>query len=297
MAIVLAMGVVALAAMAATAILVSQSTWARQRQLASEHAQALLILHAGVDWVRAVLSDDKHRSDVVHLGEPWALRLPPMPVDNGELEGHIEDQQAAFNLNSLVRDGQMNLAQTERFKRLLSLLDLPADLAPALVDWLDSDSEVQPQAGAENAYYMGLDPPYLAANRPLTDVDELAQVKGFDVGVMARLKPYVTALPVATEINVNTASAEVLSATLEGLDLAAARDLVLQRERAYFLSVADFKARLPKGASVDDPTISVGSSYFMATMRVSFGDARASGLALLARPDRKWPTIRWCKTS
>ena len=296
-AIVLAMGVVALATMAATAILVAQSTWARQRQLASDHAQALLIVQAGVDWVRAVLSDDRRRSNIDHLGEPWALRLPAMPVDNGELEGHIEDQQAGFNLNSLVRDGQMDSGQMERFMRLLSLLDLPADLAPALVDWLDRDSVVQPQGGAEDAYYLGLDPPHLAANRPLSEVGELAQVKGFDAQVRARLAPYVSALPKTIELNVNTASAEVLAATLEGLDLVAARDLVLQRERAYFLNVDDFKARLPKGASAGDATISVSSTYFMATMRVSFGDAQASGRALLERPDTKWPTIVWCKTS
>ena len=296
-AIVMAMGVVALAAMAATAIMVSQSTWARQRQLENEHAQALLIVQAGVDWVRAVLADDKRRGNVDHLGEPWALRLPPMPVDNGELAGHIEDQQGAFNVNSLARGGKIDLAQLERFKRLLNLLDLPSDLAASLADWIDSDSETQPQGGAEDAYYLSLDPPHLAANRLLLDVEELAQVRGFDAGVRARLEPFLSALPAATELNVNTASAEVLAATLEGLDLTAARDLVASRERTYFRDVADFTARLPKGASADNASISVSSAFFMATMRVNFGDAQASGVALLARPDSKWPKILWCKTS
>jgi len=296
-AIVLAMGVVALAAMAATAILVSQSTWARQRQLSSEHAQALLIVQAGVDWVRAVLSDDKRRSPVDHLGEPWALRLPPMPVDNGELAGHIEDQQGAFNLNNLVRDGKLELVQMERYKRLLTLLDLSPDLAPALADWLDSDSEPQPQGGAEDAYYLSLDPPYLPANRPLLDIEDLALVRGYDAAARARLKPYVTALPVAAAINVNTASAEVLAAIVEGLDLAAARDIVAARERVYFRDLADFNARLPKGGQVpDQAAITVSSEFFLAVLRVSFGDAQASGLALLARPDIKWPKVLWCKT-
>lgn len=295
-AIVLAMGVVALAAMTASAILVSQSTWTRQRQLAAEHAQALLIAQAGVDWVRAVLSDDRRRNNVDHLGEPWALRLPPMPVDNGELAGRIEDQQGAFNLNSLLKDGKIDVAQLERFKRLLDLLDLPADLAAALADWLDSDGEVQPRAGAEDAYYLGLDPPYLTANRPLLDVGELAQVRGFDANVRARLQPYVSALPAAAEVNVNTASAEVLAATLEDLDLAAARDLVAMRDRAYFRDVTDFTARLPRGASAGTAAISTSSGYFLATLRVSYGDAQASGTALLHRPDLKWPRILWCKT-
>jgi general secretion pathway protein K len=128
-AIVLAMGVVAVAALAATAIMVSQSTWSRQIELTAGHAQAQLLIQAGLDWARAVLSDDRRASNVDHLGEPWALRLPPIPVDNGSLAGHIEDQQGRFNLNNLVKDGKVNLAQLARFRRLLSILDLPPTLA------------------------------------------------------------------------------------------------------------------------------------------------------------------------
>lgn len=294
-AIVLAMGVVALAAMAASAILVSQSTWARQRQLSSEHAQALLVMQAGVDWVRAVLSDDRRHNAVDHLGEPWALRLPPMPVDNGELAGHIEDQQGTFNLNNMVSAGRIDMEQFEAFKRLLNLLDLPADIAVALADWMDSDSEVQPLGGAEDAFYLSLDPPYLAANRPLLDIEELIKVRGFDAPVLARLRPYVSALPVTTTLNVNTASAEVLAAVIKGLDLAAARDLIAQRERAYFRDASDFRVRLPKGVDLGGTTISVSSDYFLASLRVSFGGARASGQALLSRPDTNWPKVLWCK--
>ena len=81
------MGVVALAAIAAAALMISQSTWARQLELTAEHIQARAVLQAGADWARAVLSDDKRMSSVDHLGEPWALRLPAMPVENGEVIG------------------------------------------------------------------------------------------------------------------------------------------------------------------------------------------------------------------
>ncbi len=294
-AIVLAMGVVALAAMAATAIMVSQSTWARQSQLEAEHAQAQLLVSAGVEWVRAILSDDKRVSSVDYLGEPWALRLPPMPVENGELAGHIDDQQGLFNLNNLVTGGKENLAQFVHFQRLLAILGLPENLAAALLDWEDSDSIVQPQGGAEDAYYLSRDPPYLAANRPLIDTGELSLVRGFDQEVRARLAPFVTALPQSTPVNVNTAPPEVLAAVVDGLDLDGARTLVAGRERAYFRDIADFASRLPKGASVSGSDISVSSDYFLASMRVTVGDARARGRALLFRPDFKWPTIIWRK--
>src|SRR5687768_10890893 len=155
-AVVVAMGVVALAAIAASAIVVSQSVWARQSQLANEHLQAQLMLRAGVDWTRAVLSDDRLISNVDHLGEPWAARMPAMPIEKGELAASIGDQQGLFNLNNLVQDGKVNATQLVYFRRLLAVLNLPATLADALVDWIDPDSVPQPQEGAEDEYYLGL---------------------------------------------------------------------------------------------------------------------------------------------
>ena len=294
-AIVLAMGVVALAAMAAAAILVSQSTWARPVELTTDHIQARAVLLAGADWARAVLADDRLVSNVDHLGEPWALKLPPLPVENGELIGQIEDQQGAFNLNNLVTEGKINVTQLAHFRSLLATLGLPPELADALADWIDTDSEPQPRDGAEDAYYLTRNPPYLAANQPLIDVAELALVRGFDDNVRARLRKYVTALPGSTAINVNTAPAEVIAAVVNGLDLGSAQTLVAQRDRAYFLSNEDFIRQLPRGAEVAAGDIGVSSNYFIATLRVTIGGAQARGKALLARGGSGWPAVLWRK--
>jgi general secretion pathway protein K len=294
-AIVLAMGVVALAVLAATAILVSQSTWSRQVELTSGHAQAQLLIQAGLDWARAVLSDDRRASNVDYLGEPWALRLPPIPVENGSLTGYIEDQQGKFNLNNVVKDGRVDPAQLAYFRRLLSILALPPALAGALADWIDADSEPQPQDGAEDAYYLLLPAPYLAANRPLIDVAELALVRGFDDNVRARLRPFVTALPRLTAVNANTASPEVLAAVIEGLGLDGARTLVERREHAHFRNFSDFFSQLPPGVIASPEGISVSSDYFIATTRIDIGGAQARGSALLARASTGWPAIVWRK--
>ena len=294
-AIVLAMGVVALAAIAAAAIMVSQSTWARQVELTTDHIQARSVLLAGADWARAVLADDRRVSDVDHLGEPWALKLPPLPVENGELVGQIEDQQGKFNLNNLVVQGKINVIQLAHYRNLLATLGLPDELADALADWIDADSQPQPRDGAEDAYYLTLDPPYVTANRPLIDVDELALVRGYDDNVRARLRPYVSALPAVTAVNVNTAPAEVIAAVIDGLDLGGAQLLVAQRDRAYFRSTDDFLRRLPRGAQAAAGEISVSSDYFMATLRVTIGGAQARGTALLARVGLGWPNVIWRK--
>lgn len=296
-ALLMAMAIMAFAAVAAAAMVAALGTWTRQSGLAADRVQAEQLVVAGGDWAGAVLRDDRHASgDVDHPGEPWALRLPPMPFENGELAGRIDDQQGLFNLNNLVRGGKLDLAQCARFQRLLSILHLPAELADALADWLDADGVPQPAGGAEDAYYGALGHPYLAGNRPLVDLDELAWVRGFDASVRSRLAPFVTALPATTALNVNTAPAEVLAAVVDGLDLDAARVLVARRDGTFFRNNADFLAQLGKGATVPEQDIRVGSDYFLVTLRVTYGKARARGQLLLARNDAAHrPGVVWRK--
>jgi len=270
-AVVLAMGVVALAAIAAAAMLASQSTWSRQAELTAQHVQAQALVQAGVDWARALLSDDRRLGNVDHLGEPWAMRLPPVPVDNGELAGQIDDQQGAFNLNNLLRSGALSPAHVAQFRRLLEILALPDALADALSER------------------------YLELKRPLLDAGELAVVPGFDDAARARLRPFVTALPRFTAVNVNTASAEVLAAVVRDLGLDGARALTAQRERAYFRNLAEFLAQLPPGAAADGNDLATASQYFQASVRVTIGDAQARGSALLAREQTGWPAVVWRK--
>jgi len=296
-AIVLAMGIAALAAMAATAMMMSQSIWVRHSELSSDRTQAQLVVKAGVDWARAVLSDDRRSSTVDHLGEPWALRLPPMPVENGKLAGFIDDQQGRYNLNNLVRNGRVNPPQLAHFQELLSILGLPAALADTLADWLDADNEPQPRGGAEDADYLALATPYLAANRPLSDVAELALVKGYDEDVRKRLAPFVTALPRFTPVNANTAPPEVLAAVISGLSLVEARSLASRRDRTYARDSSEFRRLLPPDTTFADEDITVSSDFFLARVQVTMGSSQASGSALLVRQGIAWPVVVWRKTS
>ncbi|MGA7986494.1 MAG: type II secretion system minor pseudopilin GspK [Burkholderiales bacterium] len=271
-AIVLALSVVALAALAASAMMVTQGVWIRQMELSDGRTQGQFLIQAGVDWARAVLDYDHHNSDVDYLGEPWAMRLPPVAVEDGSLTGYLEDQQARFNLNNLVNNGKIDPAQLETFRRLLSILGLRPALADMLADWI------------------------AAGGRPLVDVSELARLACFDEGTRARLAAFVTVLPRFTAVNVNTATPEVLAALVDGLGLDGARTLVAQRERAYFRSTAEFLDRLPGNLAATAGAISVRSDYFMATIDANFGGAHARSLALLARGELGgWPAIVWRK--
>jgi general secretion pathway protein K len=271
-----------------------QNLWQRQLESQLDRAQARRIGIAAIDWARAVLADDARASVIDHADEMWALRLPAMPVENGEVTGVIEDRQGLFNLNNLVRNGAASAADVAQFQRLLGLLGLPADLAVTLADWMDADSETQYPGGAEDEFYLALARPYRTSNRPLTELGELALVKGFDRPTIERLRPYVTALPTPGPVNVNFAPPEVLAAVAQNMTLADARSLALQRRGNPFKSVADFRQRLPNGGiQVSDRDISVSSQYFIVTGRATMGHALVTTQALLQRSGVGWPAVVW----
>jgi general secretion pathway protein K len=293
-ALVLVLLIVALATSLAVYMTTQQNLWQRQLESQLDRAQARRIGIAAIDWARAVLADDARASSIDHADEMWALRLPAMPVENGEVTGVIEDRQGLFNLNNLVRNGAASPPDVAQFQRLLGLLGLPADLAAALADWMDADSETQYPGGAEDGYYLSLAHPYRAANRPLIELDELALVRGYDRPTIERLRPYVTVLPLPGPVNVNFAPPEVLAAVVQNLSLADARTLVLQRRGDPFKSVADFRQRMPGGgAQVSDRDVSVSSQFFIVTGRATMGQALVTTQALLQRSGGDWPAVVW----
>ncbi|MGC2456454.1 MAG: type II secretion system minor pseudopilin GspK [Gallionellaceae bacterium] len=293
-AILMVLLIVALATSLAVYMMTQQDLWQRQLESQFDRAQARRIGIAAIDWARAVLADDARSSSTDNEDEMWALRLPAMPVENGEVTGVIEDRQGLFNLNNLVRNGATSAPDVAQFQRLLGLLGLPGELVPALADWMDADSETQYPGGAEDGYYLSLPKPYRASNRPLIEISELALVRGFDRPTIERLRPFVTVLPTPGPVNVNFSPPEVLAAVAQNLTLADARTLVLQRRGNPFKSVADFRQRLPNGGvQVSDTDISVSSQYFMVTGRATVGHALVITQALLQRSGGDWPAVVW----
>lgn len=266
-----------------------------------DQAQARQLARGAVDWARNVLAEDARGSTVDHLGEAWAVQVPPTPVEEGELAGEIRELSGRVNLNNLVQTDGPDLAEMDQFLRLLAIVGVgdsqALDLRAALLDWLDPDDAPRLPGGAEASWYAAQNPPRRAANGPLAAVAELAQVRGFTPELVARLTPFVAALPAGSRINVNTAPAEVLAATTPGLGLDTARALVAERGRAWFKDVADFEARLASrspDANPDTARLATTSRHFLVTGRARFGVAMVRMEVLLDR-SQNWPTIVWQK--
>ncbi len=187
--------------------------WLRQTSNAANSARVASLTRAAQLWIRTLLDQDDPQVDAAT--EMWSRPLPPLPIPGGTLSGQIYDRQGRFNLNNLVAaNGEPNEIELERFKRLLAVLDLNEDLAHAAVDWIDPNTKPFGTFGAEDAYYLAQDPPYLSANRPFHALAEVRLVRGFSLRTWQRLEPHVAAMPLATAINVNTASPEVIAAAM-----------------------------------------------------------------------------------
>ncbi|HEX3632718.1 MAG TPA: type II secretion system minor pseudopilin GspK [Casimicrobiaceae bacterium] len=294
-AIVIAMLLAALAATIAATLLWQQQRWINEHAHRRDQVQAQALAMAGVQWARQIVNDNAS-GGIVHLSQPWALRLPALPIENGSIGGYIVDAQSRINVNNISGVPAAPAPTRTALQRLFAALALPPSLLNAIGDWVDADDRVSEPGGAEDAWYLSQPRPGLAANAPVRRASELLAVRGADPGSLARLLPFVGALDAPASVNVNTAPAEVLAAVVGGLDSAGAAALVASRAQTPFASIADFRSRLPRpDLVVDETLIDVRSDWFEVSIEARQGDTLARARALLKRAPAAgaWPLIVW----
>lgn len=238
-------------------------------------------------WAADVLQRDRQQSESDNLAEAWAKPLPPLPIEGGAITGRLVDLQGRFNLNNLVfADGTTNPAAVQQFERILASLDIEPGWASAMADWIDEDTQPAFPDGAEDSVYTGQDPPRLAANMPITRASEILSLPDFGAERYAKLKPYVTALPVGTRLNVCTAPGIVLDALSENVREFGLNpdDLAKRRANGCFPTLADLRGAFGDADynKVKD-SIAESSSYFGATVWVTIGTTDFTLYSLLVR--------------
>jgi len=107
---------------------------------------------------------------------------------------------------------------------------------------------------------------------------------GLSPSSVAALRPYVSVLPVRTSVNLNTASAEVLVASVPNLSMADAQKLVSARASKYFRSTADARTLLNQpGINFSESEHGVASSYFEVLGRLRMGATTVLERSLVQR--------------
>ncbi|MFM0307322.1 type II secretion system minor pseudopilin GspK [Paraburkholderia sp. RL17-383-BIF-A] len=232
------------------------------------------------------------------------------------LSGSIEDAQAKFNLRNLVESPapgvmQLDMNQIGAYQRLLASLGLNSQLAKTTAVQVRASlaqsatrfqtvtsvngttATPQVQGGATGGSFT--DKPGIedsndsSANAPLqmTSVDSLLDIPGYTPEMVARLRPFVTVLPTVSAVNVNTASAEVIAAVVQGMSVSTAQAFVARRQTVFFRNAGDVQLAL-RGAgvqsvSIDPNELDVNSNYFLIHGRVQHERAEVDRTTLVYR--------------
>jgi len=273
------------------ATLASAALWQQWRHVEVEsaersRAQTAWLLTGALDFSRLVLREDKGPAD--HLAEPWALGLQESKLSaflaqdkqarEGDpqvfLSGAITDAQSRLNVRNLIENGQASVTGRASFTKLFTLLGLPLNELNTLQQQLLRAQ----QATSANAALM---PQHTAQLLWL----------GLSARTTAQLAPYVSVLPEATPLNLNTAGPEVIYASLPALDMAAAQQFVRQRANRAPLETLDAASKA-LGPQVDPKLHDVKSKYFFIRGRIRLEDTVQEDELLVERNGTKI-TILW----
>lgn len=189
----------------------------------------------------------------VNLSEEGDIRIPAYRFNGQPLNLHypapdgvrvrIFNHAGKINLNGISRQRLQQLIE-HRLGPAFDPREVQALLA-AWADWHDPDDLLTP-GGAEDAYYLALDPPYRPRNSPqLESVDEIRLIRGFDTlfdGV--NLEAAFTVHGSGTTVNPNLASREAL-ALLPGMSDDLVEQLIAYREQRDFRTARDVGDIIP----------------------------------------------------
>ncbi|MEY4439475.1 MAG: hypothetical protein RIQ36_939 [Pseudomonadota bacterium] len=239
-----------------------------------QRTQARWLLTGALDWARVILREDARAGDASaptdHLAEPWAVPLQEarlssflsaLPDGTGAsvddrklaqqvlLSGQISDLQGRLNVTNLLQGEQLDAASVIAFQRLFDALGLPPAQLSLLTQGLmaaqrkNEASPLMPQRVSQLTWF-GLTPQTLST-----------------------LSPHITLLPTRTPINVNTASIQVLYASVPGMGMSDAQRLVQQRERQHWATLDAFQKALGRSINLSD-AFSVNTKFFEVTGRL-----------------------------
>ncbi|MDR2644247.1 MAG: general secretion pathway protein GspK [Planctomycetaceae bacterium] len=122
--------------------------------------------------------ETKFANDPMNIGR-FSVIVPKLSGDGyflgDDFRYGLEDESSKLNLRWVV---QLDAANPGMGRDILSQLPgITEEIADAILDWCDEDSEPR-EYGAEDEYYAALDPPYYTRNEIPDSIDELLLVKG-----------------------------------------------------------------------------------------------------------------------
>jgi general secretion pathway protein K len=202
------------------------------------------------------------------MSQAGALSQQPDAIDLGKVAGKFGDGEYEVDVQDESGKINVNMAGEEQLGALVTAIGIQEPdasiIVDSILDWRDVD-KIPRQNGAEDDYYQGLQPPYLAKNAVLGTVEELLLVRGVtpdyyyghrektpDGRIVERygLSRYLTAYSSSNRINVNYAPIPVLL-SIPGMTQEAAQRIYEHRLVKPFQNAED----LSNATSGLDPSL------------------------------------------
>lgn len=204
--------------------------------------------------------------------------------EEGSFSGTITDEEGKLNINLL---GPENVKR-DQLTMLFEELGIDTDILDGVMDWIDSDSDVE-LMGAEDYYYKSLENPYNCKDGPMDNIYELRLIKGITneaflgKGEVKGLGEFVSVYG-DKKVNVNTAPYEVLLSLSANITPALARDVIAYRETEPIKSALEIKEVFGEDAyDALQSKIKVSSKFFSIRVRGNVKDIYTDVHAFIER--------------
>lgn len=270
----------AIMAAVAVSILDNIGLSVRMTRNSTSYNQARWYALATEPWALENIKKSKRQIEIESDIVPSVFQNTHVSIESAEIRGRLGPLANCFNLNSLVEPDAsgalvLHVPSALQFQRLLIALEISegtaTQLTASLVDWIDSDSELQLN-GAEDYDYSGLKFPHRTGNVFLAHKSELRAIKGFTRETYETIEPLVCALPTnvpnAINLNVLTESQHPLLAMVYGTHTAATvtEAILFARPKGGFIDIQGALS-LPVVANAEDGAeakglLSIKSKYF-----------------------------------
>ena len=259
-----------------------------ERQARYLHQQQAKHYALGAEQYIAMLleienSKDEKQQHTDHWFQPWAEEHV-MPVEDGQVNMQVIDEQALINLN--VLQGKNSTGKAQAFKEFLMSLHIDPQLADRIQKW----GTQEPQKLLEqDSLYMSQVPPIRAGGGELKSVSELKLMQMMSREEYKKLRPFVTVLPKSVQMNINTVPAELFPFILLGISQEEAGEIIHARGQAGFdnlQAIRDHPALQNKKIDWNKLKVSFSSQFFSVYIKANYSDTTYYLHSRLARSDK-----------
>jgi general secretion pathway protein K len=257
-------------------------------RLMIQHDKLYLATQAVTFWAISELKNKENlftklnkNGTVSELPEKFAILTKPV-----QLTGGLYDLQGLYNVNNLSNKQSIPtfLKLLEKTPNNLSAADR-GTITLAVLDWL-SRYELGKGKDEYMAYYMTQNPPYYPGHQLFSSKSELRLVKDVGAELYNALEPFITALPEATPVNINTASKEVLSTISVNLTNSDINEMIEARGTDGIKQPNDLTKLLTK-LNVRSEGVTLTSQYFLSVADAHLEDSSLKVFTYLKRTQDK----------